>query len=248
MKPEIYNKEYTIGKILSESWKNFKENFRLILLITLIVYIPIATILAFIPVDNLIKQQGFLNSLQIYTRIVQILEFLVGIIASMAIAYIIKSKIDGQIVGFGQALKKSLSKWPAAIGTELILGIFLLGLTLLLIIPGIIYYVYWTFVLYVVVLQDKFGKSALDYSKAIVKDRWWKVAGYSLIFGLLQLIVLASTYAPLMFFLPENFFVTIITDLIFDIVASFFTVVSVIFFINFDSTKKEIATKTVITS
>ena len=247
MKPEIYNKEYTIGEILLESWRSFKENFRLMLLITLVVYVPINTILAFVPFDKLIEQQGFLRGLKVYLRGIQVLEGLIGVIATMAIAYIIKSKIDGQIVSFGQALKKSLSRWLAAVGTNIILFIFLLGLVLLLIIPGIIYYGYWMFTLYPVVFQDKFGKDAMDYSKAIVKDRWWKVAGYSLVLGLLGLITMVLVGAILGFLLgfllPDNFFVNIASDIvsntIVDVVSSFFfTVVFVIFFINFDSTKK----------
>lgn len=247
MKPKIYNKEYTISEILSESWRSFKENFHLILLITLVVYIPINTVLAFIPFDKLMEQQGFFRGLKVYIRSIQVLEGLIGIIATMAIAYIIKSKIDGQIVSFGQALKKSLSRWPAAVGTNIILFVFLLGLTLLLIIPGVIYYVYWMFTLYPVVLQDKFGKGAMDYSKAIVKDRWWKVMGYSLVFGLLGLIaiVLIGVFSGFILglLLPDNFFVNIVSDVvsntIVDVVSSFFfTVVFVIFFINFDGTKK----------
>jgi hypothetical protein len=236
MKPELYNKEYTTGKILLESWRILKENFRLILLITLVVYVPVGAILAFIPVDKLMEQHGFAYALRIHV----ILESLIGIIASMAIAYVVKSRLDGQAISFRQALKKSLSRWTAALWTNSIMVIFLLGLTVLLIILGIMYYVYWIFVLYVVALQDKSGKDALNYSKVIVKGRWWKVATYYFIFGLWQLVVYLITYVPLIIFLPENFFINVATDLVFAIVTSCFMVVYVIFFINFDSTKKEV--------
>ena len=183
-------------------------------------------------------QQGILQGLNFYFKAAQMLENLIGIIASMAIAYVVKSKIDGKTVSVGEALKKSLSKWSAAIGANLLAYIFLLGLALLLIIPGIIYYVYWSFVVYVVILQDKSGKSALDYSKTIVKGRWWKVAGYSLVFSLLSLIVGIITGA-LYLLLPGNFLTNMVTGTFIDVVSSFFTVVFIIFFINFDSTKKE---------
>ena len=45
MKQEIYNKEFTLGEIFTESWNVFQENFWLILSVTLIVYIPINIIL-----------------------------------------------------------------------------------------------------------------------------------------------------------------------------------------------------------
>lgn len=247
MEQEIYNKEYSIGKILSESWRKFKENFRLILLITLIIYIPINIIVAFIPINTLMEQKGILQGFRTYMEVILALEGLIGIIATMAIAYAIKNKIDGRSISIGEALKKSFSRWGAAIGTNIILGIFLWGLTLLLIIPGIIYYVYWLFVLYVVILQDKSGKSALDYSKTIVKGRWWKVAGYSLVFWILSLIVGIIAGASY-WFLSNNFLTSIAIGTLINVVLSFFIVVFTIFFINFDGTKKEVVTSQIANS
>lgn len=231
MTQEIYKNQFSIGKILSESWKRFTENFQLILIITLIVYIPINIILSFIPIGESLENFGT------YIRVIQILEGSIGIIATMAIAYAIKNKIDGKSISIGEAFRKSLSRWGAAIGTNIILGIFLLGLTLLLIVPGIIFYVYWIFVTFVIILNDKSGNDALDYSKQIVKGRWWTVAGYSIVFGILGFIVGIIGGIPY-WFLPENFLISIASNTIIDILMSFFTVVSTIFFINFDSTKK----------
>ncbi len=249
MEQEIYNKEYTIGKILSESWKKFTQNFQLILLVTLAVYIPINIILFFVSPDVSLGQGG-IHEATIYLGILLIFYTLIGIIATMAIAYIVKQKIDGKTVNFSEAIKKSLSRWPAAIGTNIILGIFLFGLSLLLVVPGIIYHVYWLFVTYVVILHDKSGKSALDHSKNIVRGRWWKVAGYSLVFislSLVAAVIIGSMegiiLGIILALLPENFVVPILALLlgsITDFLLAYFTIVSIIFFINFDSTKKEV--------
>ncbi len=227
---EIYQKQFSIGKILSESWKRFTENLRLILIIALIVYLPINIILSFVTLEETVWN--------FYALVIQLLKGLIGIIATMAIAYAIKSKIDKKSISIGEALRKSLSKWGAAIGTNIILGIFLLGLTLLLIVPGIIYSVYWIFVTFVVILNDKSGKDALDYSKKIVKGRWLTVAGYSIVFGVLGFL-LAFVGGIFFWFLPEHFLTSIATDTLIDLLVSFFTVVLTIFFINFDSTKNK---------
>ncbi len=244
MDQEIYKKEYSIGQILSESWKRFTQNFQIILLVVLVVYIPINMILFFVPFDALLEQMGELQWFKAYIRIVQILEWLIGIIATMAIAYIVKQWIDGENVSFKEAIKKSLSRWFFAVWTNILLGIFLFLLTLLLVIPGVIYYVYWIFVIQVVVLHNKSWNDALDYSKNIVKGRWWKVLGYSLVFGTLMIIASLSIgllEGIILGFLPENFVISIfevLLDSFTDFLLSYFTVVSVIFFINFDSTKK----------
>ena len=48
----------------------------------------------------------------------------------------------------------------------------------LLIIPGVLYLIYWIFVPQVVVLKDVSFGEALSYSKTIVSGRWRKVFFY----------------------------------------------------------------------
>ena len=186
---KLSKKEFSIGEILFNSWKLFTKNFQPILIIVLVVYIPINFILALIPIEALMEQQGSIQGFKIYIRIIQILEVLIGVIATMAIAFIIKSKLDGKSIDFKIALKKSLSRWSAAVGTTILLGIFLVGLVLLLIIPGVIYFNYWIFAIYAVILYNKSGKKALDYSKSVVKGRWWRVFWYSLVFGISSFVI-----------------------------------------------------------
>ncbi|MCK5044726.1 hypothetical protein KAR26_03280 [Candidatus Parcubacteria bacterium] len=234
MEETIYKKEYSISEILSEAWKIFKENFKTILIVVLLVYIPINIVLLFVP------EGEFLGSSENYARIVQILEGLIGIIAVMAIAYIVKSRTDGRQIDFQQALGKALSKWTTAIGTNIMMGIFLLGLTLLLIVPGIIYAVYWTFVLYAVVLCDKSGKKALDYSKSIVQGRWWTVLWYCLALSLLSFLAGMLVGFLYIFLLPEHWLSNMAVNTSIDIVAAYFVVVFTVFFLNFDGTKEKV--------
>jgi len=236
MKNEIYSKEYSIGKILSEAWIYFKENFYLIAIVTVIIYIPINIILSLFPVETIISGQDTLKEIKIYARVSQILEGLIGIIATMAIAYAIKLRIDEKEITAEGALKKSLSKWPAVVGTNILLGIFIFGLFLLLIIPGVIYSVYWMFTPYVVMLCNKSGKAALDHSKEIIKGRWWKVLGYSFVFGILTFLVVIGINIPLSI-VPDVFVLNIISDTITSVFLSYFVVVTTIFFINFDNNR-----------
>lgn len=235
---EINKRELTIWEILIASWVKYKENINLIALITLIVYVPINIFLTYIPIEHLIEQLGWGQGMKVYMRIVWFLEFLIGIIAFMAIAFLVESKINGKSVDLGEALKKSLSRWNFALITNFLLYFALVGLTLLFIIPGIIFYYYWIFVPSVVILREKSWSEALNYSKSIVKDRWWKVAGYTLVFGLLGLLV-QFAYAAIYLILPANLFsgICVAIDTAGDIIAAYFTVVFVMFFINFDNTK-----------
>ncbi|MBW3020990.1 hypothetical protein KY334_06865 [Candidatus Woesearchaeota archaeon] len=233
MAKNILKKEYSIGEILSDSWKRFIDNFGLIFLVTLIVYIPINFILNSIPLEETVE--SIIN----FAKYSIILEGLFGIFATMAIAFIIKSSIDGKKISLGSAFSKSLGKWWKVILTNLVLGLFLFGLMFLLVIPAIIFYIYWIFAIYVVLFTDNYAKGALDYSKKIVEGRWWKVLGYSITFAIIASLVY-FTLASIPFFESNEFWVNFSFDIIVDVLASFFIVVSAVFFINFDATKKSI--------
>lgn len=63
--------------------------------------------------------------------------------------------------------------------------LFLIGLFLLLIVPGIIFWVYWIFA-YCILYDQKAGiRESLKKSRLLVKGRWWKVFGYFLLSVLL---------------------------------------------------------------
>lgn len=224
MNQTIYERQYLDKEIFSESWRLFKENFQLILILILIIYVPINVILLFIP----IKQNTWQDI------VILILGSLIELIAVMAITYAVKLKIDGNSVDFRKALKKSLSRWFSAVYTTLLGGIYLIGLFLLLIIPGVVYGVYWVFAIYVVVLCDKSGKPALDYSKSVVKGRWWEAFKYLLLFDILYLgIGKIITILPLY----KKFLINIIINTFADIVVLFSVVVFTVLFINLDATK-----------
>lgn len=75
-----------------------------------------------------------------------------------------------------EVIKEGLAKyWPflfVSILTGLIIG---LGF-LFLIVPGIIFVVWFAFSTYVVICEDKRGFKALSRSRELVKGHWWSVA------------------------------------------------------------------------
>jgi hypothetical protein len=66
------------------------------------------------------------------------------------------------------------------IGLSIRFSLNLFTRLLLLIIPGIIYYVNNGFCLYALILRRQIGKSAFQYSRLLIKGNWWKVFFYDL--------------------------------------------------------------------
>lgn len=227
---KIYIKEFSFLELIKEFWIRLTENLQSILIITAVIYVPINLILSLVQIGNSFE------SFQLYFRIAQILEIFVGVIATMAIAVLIKHDIDEEPIEVWEALKIALSSWGGAIGTSLLLGLYLIGLFLFFIIPGIIFSIYWGFTLIVVVLHNKTGQAALDHSKNAVEDRWWAVFGYFLIIGIMTLLVSGILAVPLEFF-PQNFFLSILGDTLASAFTCFMTVFQVVLFINLDATK-----------
>jgi F0F1-type ATP synthase membrane subunit c/vacuolar-type H+-ATPase subunit K len=78
--------------------------------------------------------------------------------------------------------------WPVIL-IGLILGFVNIGSLVLLVIPGIVIWVYSCLYLFALVIDDKRGFSALTESYALVRGRWWPVFGRILFLGLAMFII-----------------------------------------------------------
>jgi len=232
---DIKTSKFGVGEIIRKGWQVYWANLTNILLAVLCVYIPINIIISFIP-------NGEIGSTPYKLRdnVSALIEGLFGIIVWIAIAYIAEKGIQGENIGWTKALKHGFSRWGSAIGTIIMASVIMLALMLLLIVPGIIQAVYYSFIVYVVALRSIGGKAALDYSKNLVKGQWWRVAGISwLIFILYSLVnfIFAIPFA----FLPTHQIVDVIRPTVSNVIEALYYVMMVIFFLNTDYLKNPAA-------
>lgn len=71
----------------------------------------------------------------------------------------------------------------------IIYGVLIVLLFILLIVPGIIFMVYWYFFVYIVLDQNLKGLAALKKSKEMIKGRWWKTFAIVLIAVLISAVI-----------------------------------------------------------
>ena len=164
----------------------------------------------------------------------------------MAIAYAVNKILKKQKVTYTEALDKAFYKLFLALGTIILEAILLFGLLLLLVVPAIIYSVYWVFVLYPIILHDQYGRKALAHSKSVVKGRWFKIVGFFIAITLLLSIPIFLIELPFIYLYPDlesELMLTpyplldILLNLLVYPVSAFFEVIIVMFFINLDYTK-----------
>ncbi len=168
------------GDIIKNSWLSYLENWKKLIPYMLFLFVPnfvlgltgaislyldrFATTDAFVLTNNLIVIAVFVACI-IFT-----------IWASMALAKNLGSIIDKKT---SLAYKESFSTtshliWPV-IYTSLLVMVIILGGTILFIIPGIIFGIWFSFTFYTVILEGKRGASALKASKEMVTGRWWGI-------------------------------------------------------------------------
>ena len=159
-----------------------------------------------------------------------ILDILTMILAAVLIIYLYfdfigKNKLINECFGF---LKTRLLD---VVFTAILQTILLIFLFILLIVPGIIFSIYWIFVYLVVLFRKKSFFNALTYSFNLVRYNWWRTLGYLVIllliiiavamifffiFGLIMFfgnlnntLYLIMTFIQILVVLPFNYFLVI---------------------------------------
>lgn len=91
------------------------------------------------------------------------------------------------------AVKPALADaWPKILSffwISILVGLAVLGGFILLIIPGIIFSVWFAFAAYAFIFEDIRGIDALRRSKQLVNKRWWPVFGRVLVLWLIAVLV-----------------------------------------------------------
>ncbi|MFA6553035.1 MAG: hypothetical protein WCT27_01260 [Patescibacteria group bacterium] len=231
----ITKHELNISDIIMGAWKIFTDHLQAIVLITITVFLPLNIITVLLPGQDATAETLDPSS-ALGLGISAGLLALVGVLVPMAIAYIVRQHLDRQPVDFNSAIRFSFSRWLPVVGTSLLMMAFLFGLTFLLVLPAIIFAVYWAFTTYVVSLKGKSGLDALRYSQALVRGRWWKVIGYLFVFGFITGMI--GWLIGLPFVNIHNHIVNALISTLSDIIFSFTIVATALFFINMDSVRR----------
>jgi hypothetical protein len=221
---DINEREFSLSDVMVKGWSVFCQQFKNIAVLVLITSLPFHIV-------NFIVPKG-LNYVMTPMLIITPLLTIIGYVGVIVLAEN-TVRNDNIELDWRAAISKALTRFGSCAITSLLGGLIIIGLSLLLVIPGIIWMVYYTFILQVVVLRGIRGKAALDYSKSLVIGRWWKIFWISLV-PLLISNVTIFVQNHLSSLLPNALSIITATGLdIFDI--GFTTVFTTILFLNLDS-------------
>lgn len=228
--------EKTFSLLLKEAWNVYTNNFAFFLTLVVVFTLPfeLITVLTLPETSFFADFDAPISTgpLAVVGNISLILGMVASIILAAAVIVGTHRAMNGKSIDFKQILQESRPYWWPLFGTMIIFAALLILLTLALIIPAIVFGVYWTFVLPIVVLGNKRFYAALKESKRLVRGRWWQVFGNFFMIFLMMIpiaLILFIPTAPLVQAVP--WLEAVITTLL-NIAITFITVFSVVYYID----------------
>lgn len=153
-----------------------------------------------------------------------------AVLATAFSIYLAKSAINKKV-----SLKESWSYFWPYVAISLVLMIYVSGLLILLIIPGIIFVVYWSVAMYSFLDEKKGTKKihdSLRNSYNLVKDNWWRTVGY----GVLLSLIIAVIYLLLGFvfgilaFISSSIWMIAVSSMVSTLISVPITIFTVLFY------------------
>lgn len=202
--------------IIRESFSQYKKNFKVFLPYILIFFIPyvlvslmpIANVYIFSMLGGASSGSSAMKMLGLSMIAVIYLTLIIFVLwASIALTRVMNEKFGSKEEKPVLSTKEEMNKakkylWPV-LWTGLLTALIVIGGTLLLVIPGIIFSLWYSFSSYSAMLDDKKGMPALNYSKSLVKGRWWgvfwRLFAPGFVFGVISSLVQMVVLFPLSF-------------------------------------------------
>lgn len=195
-KPEI-SSLYSVGELLNRAWQIYKTKIKVILGIMAIplFFILILTFISFIPLLSGLFLSSKLRSVLPFLGLITIvlilglLSYIIPTWSQLALIYITKER-DKEI-GVKESLIRVKNKIIPSLWLSILYGLIIIVGLILLIIPGIVFSVWYFFAIYILVSEDLRGRKALSRSKELVSGNFGKVL-WRLLIGMI--IAVAGNY------------------------------------------------------
>ncbi len=180
-------------------WKNLKKFIMVYLIGFFFTLIPLLVVLFFYGLGGLLgPNPGFIWHL--WLVLISIVGFAFALYffirAYMALFLVVKKNFEGNEA---TTYKETAPLFWPYLGLVLMTAVFVALWSLLLIIPGIIYAIFYSLAVYVFFFEGKYGLKAIRRSIKLVNDYWWPVFGRLIVVGLIFWAVMVVIAIPLSF-------------------------------------------------
>ncbi len=180
-----------VQELVIKSWYLYTKNFKLLMQVIFWLLIP-AVLLALLP---LLKAKFLIVPLGIFLSFVS---FVLSLWISVTLIIILMRLTKEEKIDLKAIYREAYAKILSYLWINILVGLIAFVGFLLIIIPGIIFAVWFSMAVYILIFEGTRGTKALSKSKELVKNYFWQVlwrwvAPY-FFFGL---IVLTVIYIPI---------------------------------------------------
>ncbi|HEY6736571.1 MAG TPA: hypothetical protein VI322_02535 [Candidatus Saccharimonadia bacterium] len=170
--------------LVMPAWEAFKLAWKpLVMLLLMIVGLVVAAGLVVVVMAKIMPLVGLVLSAAVVVA---------AIIGAMYVAWmniaIMLAAIRGRRLELSEARPAGWVQPVKLFLTALLVGLTIVGGLILLIVPGIIFAVWFSYSLYVAVEDNVFGAAAMKRSLHIVKGHFWEVAAANALVGLVNML------------------------------------------------------------
>lgn len=134
--------------------------------------------------------------------------FVISLIVRIGYIKIFLKISDGEMVRFKEIFEEYKMFWRY-IGVSILTALAVLGGFILLIIPGIVFAIKYSFSQFILIDTDNKPIASMKESSAITKGSKWKLFGFYIVLALLNLVGLAIVGLGLLVSIPVSVFATI---------------------------------------
>ena len=212
-----------IKQLFQQTLGVFTKQWRLIAFLMFVGYLPLNLYLEFSPMAQI-----DVNDMQAVIKIAQIsgfYELLIGSFATILIILMTKQVLNGEKTSFKELWSKKLNVviYGKYVWTTLIKNLLIGLLLFLLIVPGILFAVYWLFAEQVAVLEGEGGIKGLMNAQAIVKGNWWHFFAVALM-GFLIPMLGGTFIVILQVFIVQHWATNLVATFFADLLQAFFII------------------------
>lgn len=179
------------SEIIKKSWHDYTEHWHDWVTFSLLIFVPSFLVVFFGSI--ILYIDSLFPSASVATSIVALVFIIIGALAYFWSSLAIINAV-GHFVRSGQLstwkenyLNTTKYLWPSFY-TSFFAGFLIVIGTILFLVPGVIFSIWFYFIIYFVILEGKYGSAALGASKTLVKGRWWatwwRILAPSMVFGL----------------------------------------------------------------
>lgn len=187
----------TAKEIINKSIGLYKTNFQLFLKYMLLLFAPTAilsiaaTMIGSIP--QTVTLYGLMSTPSIINGLIIIICSIISLWISIAFVRTVADCYENRgAKNIKDELQAAIAVIIPVILMSILASLIILGGTLLVLVPGIIFAVWFAFYFYAIVLDNQKGLSSLHASKHLVKGRWfavlWRLLAPGMFFALIIIV------------------------------------------------------------